>query len=154
MICYTHLYSSDMILITLSNWLITHKVSPTRMKVWMTFNCFLFSKIDDSRIKLLHDKTEKINHCVGHKILETLIGCKIQDIVSQHRDLVESTRIVDIDVYPNIRSATDETLKCIDLWTIITQNNWFILKVFVVMQSQVQGSWMCDLYNALSNTEN
>jgi hypothetical protein len=53
----------------------------------------------------------------------------------------------------DIRPTTDEALEGVDPLTIITRSDWFILKDFVIMHIQDQGSWVCDLYNALSDTD-
>ncbi len=60
---------------------------------------------------------------------------------------------VDIAAGLDIRPATDEALEGVDPLTIITRNDWFILKDSVVMHIQDQRSWVRDLYNALSDTD-
>jgi hypothetical protein len=63
-----------------------------------------------------------------------------------------SKLVVDIAASLDIRLATNEALEGVDPLTIITRSDWFILKDFVVMHIQDQGSWVHDLYNALSDT--
>jgi len=63
-----------------------------------------------------------------------------------------SKLVVDITACLDIRPATDEALEGVNPLTIITRSDWFILKDFVVMHIQDQGSWVRDLYNALSDT--
>jgi hypothetical protein len=64
-----------------------------------------------------------------------------------------SKLVVDIAAGLDIRPATDEALEGVDPLTIITQSDWFILKDFVVMHIQDQGSWVRDLYNVLSDID-
>jgi hypothetical protein len=51
-----------------------------------------------------------------------------------------SKLVVDIAAGLDIRPATDEALEGVDPLTIITRSDWFILKDFVVMHIQDQGS--------------
>jgi len=64
-----------------------------------------------------------------------------------------SKLVTDIAARLDIRLATDEVLEGVDPLTIITRSDWFILKDSVVMHIQDQGSWVRDLYNALSDTD-
>jgi len=63
-----------------------------------------------------------------------------------------SKLVVDIVAGLDIHLAIDEALEGVDPLTIITRSDWFILKDSVVMHIQDQGSWVRDLYNALSDT--
>jgi hypothetical protein len=71
-------------------------------------------------------------------------------VISQQRQEM-SKLVADIAASLNICPATDEALEGVDPLTIITQSDWFILKDSVVMHIQDQGSWVRDLYNALSD---
>jgi hypothetical protein len=73
-------------------------------------------------------------------------------VISQQRQEM-SKLVADIAVGLDIRPATDEALEGVDPLTIITRSDWFILKDSVVMHIQDQGSWVRDLYNALSDTD-
>jgi hypothetical protein len=73
-------------------------------------------------------------------------------VISQQRQ--EMLKLVtDIAASLDIRPATNEALEGVDPLTIITRSDWFILKDSVVMHIQDQGSWVRDLYNALSDTD-
>ncbi len=76
-------------------------------------------------------------------------ACNI--VISQQQQEM-SKLVADVAAGLDIRPATDEALEGVDPLTIITRNDWFILKDFVVMHIQDQGSWVRDLYNALSDT--
>jgi hypothetical protein len=85
----------------------------------------------------------------------TITFTKIQArniVISQQRQEM-SKLVIDIVAGVDIRPATNEALEGVDPLTIITQSNWFILKDFVVMHIQDQGSSVCDLYNVLSNID-
>jgi hypothetical protein len=73
-------------------------------------------------------------------------------VISQQRQEM-SKLVADIVVGLDIRLATAEALEGVDLLTIITRSDWFILNDYVVMRIQDQGSWVRDLYNALSDTD-
>ncbi|CAK9255374.1 unnamed protein product [Sphagnum jensenii] len=73
-------------------------------------------------------------------------------VISQQRQEM-SKLVADIAAGLDIRPATNEALEGVDSLTIITRSNWFILKDSVVMHIQNQGSWVRDLYNALSYTD-
>ncbi|CAK9207937.1 unnamed protein product [Sphagnum troendelagicum] len=64
-----------------------------------------------------------------------------------------SKLVANIAASLDIRPATNEALEGVDPLTIITASDWFILKDFVVMHIQDQGSWVRDLYNALSDID-
>jgi hypothetical protein len=64
-----------------------------------------------------------------------------------------SKLVADIAAGLDICPATDEALEGVDPLTIITRSDWFIMKDSVVMHIQDQGSWVRDLYNALSDTD-
>ncbi|CAK9863104.1 unnamed protein product [Sphagnum jensenii] len=73
-------------------------------------------------------------------------------VISQQRQ--EMLKLVaNIVAGLDIRPATDEALEGVDPLTIITRSDWFILKDSVVMHIQDQGSWVRDLYNALSDID-
>jgi hypothetical protein len=61
--------------------------------------------------------------------------------------------VADIVAGLDIRPATNEALEGVDSLTIITRSDWFILKDSVIMHIQDQGSWVCDLYNVLFDTD-
>ncbi|CAM6067160.1 unnamed protein product [Sphagnum tenellum] len=53
-----------------------------------------------------------------------------------------SKLVANIAASLDIRPATNEALEGVDPLTIITASDWFILKDFVVMHIQDQGSWV------------
>jgi hypothetical protein len=53
-----------------------------------------------------------------------------------------SKLVVDIAAGLDICPATDEALEGVDPMTIITRSDWFIMKDYVVMHIQDQGSWV------------
>lgn len=63
-----------------------------------------------------------------------------------------SKLINDIAAGLDIRFASNETLEEVDPLIIITQSDWFIKKIYVVMHIQDHKSWVCDLYHNLSYT--
>jgi len=69
-------------------------------------------------------------------------------VISQQQQEM-SKLVADIAVGLDIRPATNEALEGVDPLTIITRSDWFILKDYVVMHIQDQGSWVRDLYNVL-----
>ncbi len=71
-------------------------------------------------------------------------------VISQQRQEM-SKLVVDVAAGLDIRPTTDEALEGVDPLTIITRSDWFILKDSVIMHIQDQGSWVRDLYNALSD---
>jgi len=84
-------------------------------------------------------------------IMFTKIQARNIMILQQRQEM--SKLVADIVAGLDIRPATNEALEGVDPLTIITRSNWFILKYFVIMHIQDQGSWVRDLYNALSDTD-
>ncbi|CAK9863105.1 unnamed protein product [Sphagnum jensenii] len=85
------------------------------------------------------------------KIAITFTKIQARNIVISQQRQKMSKLVANIIAGLDIRPATDEALEGVDPLTIITQSDWFILKDSVVMHIQDQGSWVRDLYNALSD---
>jgi len=133
---------------------------------WVAFGSILHWLLQNYRRLMIHNAAKRLVQAslemwwviaaaispLFDRIAITFTKIQARNIVISQQRQEMSKLVVDIVAGLDIRPATDEALEGVDPLTIITQSDWFILKDSIVMHIQNQGSWVRDLYNALSDT--
>jgi len=133
---------------------------------WVAFGSILHWLLQNYRRLMIHNAAKRLVQAslemwwviaaaispLFDRIAITFTKIQARNIVISQQRQEMSKLVVDIVAGLDIRPATDEALEGVDPLTIITRSDWFILKDSIVMHIQDQGSWVRDLYNALSDT--
>ncbi len=140
---------------------------PKDTMCWVAFGSILHWLLQNYRRLMIHNAAKRLVEVPSEmwwvivavisplfdKIAITFTKIQARNIVISQQQQEMSKLVADIATNLDIRPATDEASKGVDPLTIITRRDWFILKDYVVMHIQDQGSWVRDLYNAFSDID-